>query len=50
MIPETETPQEWESVYPGKPARHAKADLPRYFTQGLQCWFSRETAQMSNLH
>ena len=46
MIPETENPQETKIVYPGKPARHAYADLGRYFTQSPQCWFSRGTTHM----
>ena len=33
VIPETENPQEANSVHPGKPARHAKADQGQYFTQ-----------------
>ena len=44
MIPENENPQEAKNVYPGKPARHAYADLDRYITHRSQCWFSRETA------
>ena len=47
MIPETEYPQEANSVQPGKPARHASADPGRYFTQSPQCWFSRGMAQLS---
>ena len=46
MIPETENPQEANSVLPGKPALHAYADPDRYFTQSPQCWFSRETAHI----
>ena len=46
MIPEKENPHEAKSVYPGKPARHAKADPGRYFTHSPQCWFSRGTAHM----
>ena len=44
MIPETENTQKAKSVYPGKPARHAKADLGRYITQ---FWFSRGMTHMS---
>ena len=33
MVPDTENPQEAKSVYPGKPARHAQADMGQYFTQ-----------------
>ena len=44
MISEKENPNEAKRVCPGQPARHAKADPGRYFTQKPQCWFSRETA------
>ena len=44
MIPETENLQNAKSVYPGKPARRAKADPSRYFTQSPQCWFYYGTA------
>ena len=46
MFPETENPQEAKSIYSGKPVRHAKTDLGRYFTQSPQCWFSRGTAHI----
>ena len=46
VIPETENPQEAKILYPGTPAWHALADPRQYFTQGLQCWFSRGTAQI----
>ena len=42
MIPEMENPQEAKSVYPGKPARYAKADPGRYFTQSPMFVFSRD--------
>ena len=45
-VPETENPQEAQSVYPGKTTRHAYADSGRYFTQSPQCWFSRGTAHI----
>ena len=32
MILEKKNPQEAKSIYPGNPARHAKADPGRYFT------------------
>ena len=44
VIPETENPQEANSVYPGRPVLHAFADTVQYFTQSPQCWFSHETA------
>ena len=50
MIPETENLQEAKSVYPGKPVRHAQADLGRYFTQSPHCWFSRGMARIIMLN
>ena len=46
MIPETENPQEANSVCPGQPVRHAKVDPGRYITQIPQCWFFRGTAHI----
>ena len=46
MISETENPHEAKRVCPGYPARYAKSDPCRYFTQSPQCWFSRETAHI----
>ena len=37
-----------KSVYPVKPAQQTQADPGRYFTQSLQCWFSRVTAHLSS--
>ena len=48
MIPETENPQEANSVCLGKPPRHAYADPGRYFTQSPQCCFSHGTAQITH--
>ena len=47
MIPDTENPDEVKSIYPGKPARHSKADPGQYFTQISQCLFSRGTGHIN---
>ena len=45
MIPETEKPQEAKSVYPGKPARHAQANLGRYvYAESTTLFLSRDSS------
>ena len=49
MMPETENPQEANSVYPGKPSRHAYGDPGRYFTHSPQCWVISRDGSYGNL-